>query len=593
MVPAEYVSLDRLPRTATGKIDRVKLRTELAPETRFDSRADRAPASEEEKTLLEVWQELFARDDISLTDNFFQMGGDSMLTIQMTSLSRHRGVSIRPQDIFEYPTIELLAARANGEVVTDATQSIEVGASKLLPIHHWFIENQAGFPDHWNMSRLIPISASARSKDVQAVLLYVINHHDALRSRIFEDDGDWKLSIDSRSKEVALEIVNVVDSTAVERGDRISECEVRMHSAIRLSTGECIRFALILTEPSRPNLLLAVAHHAVVDIVSWGIIEQDVETLLSYLEEGREMSLPRRTTSVRKWAEVLRFHANTALVKNEVSFWERQATGQRIPRDFDRDRPNLHRDAVSTRVAANLDVSELTGFRPVVDIRPNELVLYAISRSLAEWMRESTVAVGIESAGRRQTLDPDVDLSRTVGWLTAAYTLDVKATSAAPETTLEAASRIAGQLRSVPGHGLGFGMLRYLAPDVAVRERLEPQSQPEIIFNYLGTMRRDPAREPTEDVRPSAEIARSGATVRPALLEILAFADAGKLVLDWRYNLTVHRSETIEGLAKRAAVLIEQFAEECRDRLDAASTDPIAGANISREDLDSLLRSLG
>jgi aryl carrier-like protein len=110
MVPSDFVLLDHLPLTPNGKVDRKAL---PAPETGSQLEVYVAPRNPIEQALCEVWQEVLNRDQIGIDDNFFSLGGDSILSIRVVALLKNRGIALGINDIFQFQTIALLATQAH------------------------------------------------------------------------------------------------------------------------------------------------------------------------------------------------------------------------------------------------------------------------------------------------------------------------------------------------------------------------------------------------------------------------------------------------------------------------------------------------
>src|SRR5262245_56074147 len=137
MAPAQFVLLESLPLTLNGKVDRKAL---PAPEGR-DARESVyvAPRNEIERALCEVWQEALRQDRIGIRDNFFSLGGDSILSIRVVSMLKRRGIALAVKDIFQYQTIEEIAARVELTVARQQPQEAVEGEMPLLPIQRDFL----------------------------------------------------------------------------------------------------------------------------------------------------------------------------------------------------------------------------------------------------------------------------------------------------------------------------------------------------------------------------------------------------------------------------------------------------------------------
>lgn len=585
LVPSQLIHMSRLPRTPTGKIDRQALATALpAPPEAEAKRSE--PEGPGESALVEIWRRLFGTTEIRVDDNFFEIGGDSLLTIEMTSMARQKGLKIQPQDIFEYPTIRLLAANAGSELETSTTAETGPEAGFLLPIHHWLVEMQGGFPDRWNMTHLFEIPGGVSGEQVRGILNRIVSHHGMLRATVRRLEGEWSLEVDGDSGIAMMTEVDSSDWTEGEFRSRLEDLVAQVNGQILPTDGVCVRFVVLRTVRSRPDLLLVAAHHAVVDLVSWRILQQDLDYLFTGIVRGRRVELPPRTTSVGFWARVLDSQANASWLARELPFWKRQVSSKiRVPRDLIEGERNKELDARQHSLVVDGDAAPLVVRANKMDVRPNELALATVARSIAEWMNSDHVLFGLESHGRQQAVDSSVDLSRTIGWLTVTYPLIVSLERRS--AFIDDVMAIRDQLRAVPGSGLGYGTLRYLISDEDVRSQLSP-IVPEILFNYVGSETRG-GESAVRSAGFILEHNRSPELRRAALIEITAGIRDGQFFFDWSYNYRIHLESTIRLLAQRTGDLLHRFVE---DTSSASDQGTVQGLRLSDDDLGSLIKSL-
>src|SRR5262249_51389565 len=122
MVPAQLVQLERLPLTANGKLDRSAL---PAPEASAAAPPpEAAAANDTEQKLVAIWQEVLRVPHVGVSDDFFKLGGDSILSLQIVARARRRGLKVTPQQLFECKTVRELARVAKELPAKTATATI-------------------------------------------------------------------------------------------------------------------------------------------------------------------------------------------------------------------------------------------------------------------------------------------------------------------------------------------------------------------------------------------------------------------------------------------------------------------------------------
>ncbi len=319
-----------------------------------------------------------------------------------------------------------------------------------------------------------------------------------------------------------------------------------------------------------------MVHHLLVDGVSWRVLLEDLETAC------RGAALPAKTTSFQAWAQRLAGYAAGAAQK-ELAFWRGAERSTSLPQDI----PKGENDWSSARtVRVSLSPAETEALLRQVPAayrtRINDVLLAALARSLSRWSGQPRLLVDLEGHGREEIFE-DIDLSRTVGWLTAVYPVVLEALEE-PGALLRSVKE---RLRKVPHGGIGHGALRYLSTDGKV---LAPQNEPEIAFNYLGQL--DRALNEGSLLRPARESAGAQAFMgrRPHLLDVSGAVAGGRLQISWTYSKNRHRRATVDALAR-------SFAEELRG-LIAHCLSPEAGgytpsdfplAGLDQETLDRLV----
>ncbi|HEX2133792.1 MAG TPA: amino acid adenylation domain-containing protein [Actinophytocola sp.] len=534
MCPAAYVTLDALPLTANGsKLDRNAL---PAPELTVTGRE---PATDAEQTMTELFADVLGVPKVGVEDSFFDLGGDSIVSIQLVSRARKAGFVLTPKDIFSLRTPAALAAKAApAPAVSQTPEDLDagVGPVPLTPIVHW-LRGQGSPVGAFHQSMLVRTPAGLGREGVAAVLAALLDRHDALRLKLTRTGPVWGLEVGPRGSASAA--LSTVDATVdlrelVEReagaiGERLDPDNGVMVAATWFDAG---------TEPGR--LLLAV-HHLAVDGVSWRILLPDLAAAWRAVAAGRPVELPPVGTPLRHWAERLGALAQDPGRLAEIARWTEvlRPAEPIAPRPLD-----PARDTVATartiELALPAEVTEalLTSVPSAFHGEVNDVLLTGFAVALARWRAarghtDHTSLLHLESHGRHE-LDGE-DLSRTVGWFTSMYpvrldlgTVDVDDAALGGPAAGTALKRVKEQLRALPDHGIGYGLLRHL--NLQTSPLLAGLATPQIGFNYLGRF----ADAGTDaDFAPAAEAATlgggmAGETAVPHALEVTALTRDGQ-----------------------------------------------------------------
>ncbi|MDZ7307314.1 MAG: amino acid adenylation domain-containing protein [candidate division KSB1 bacterium] len=566
MIPAAFVVLPALPMTPSGKIDRRALPAPAASRDEL-AQAYVAPRTPVEEKLAAIWQQVLGRQQVGVQDNFFELGGDSILSIQIIARARQAGLALTPKQLFQYPTIAGLAAVAGTAETVAAGQGLITGPVPLTPIQHWFFAQNLPAPHHWNQSLLLEVRQPLAPAHLQQAVAALLQHHDALRLRFEKTAEGWRQSNAGFDNEEAVPfaVVNLAALPAAEQAAAITAAAAKQQAGLDLAHGPLLHVTYFDLGASRPGRLLIVIHHLAVDGVSWRILLEDLQSAYARFAAGAAVSLPPKTTSFQQWAERLIEHARSPALLAELPFWVNALAGEAVPlpRDF---AAGENDEASAEEIAVALDAAETTALLQELPqaqrTHINEILLAALLKTFGRWTGRRSLLVELEGHGR-EDIFPDLDVSRTVGWFTTTFPVRLEAGSAA--TPVAVLQNVKEQLRRVPQHGIGFGILRYLG-EAAVREQLAALPQPEISFNYLGQI--DQALPATDALAAAVESRgpeRDPNGRRSHLLEVTGIVRGGQLHVAWTYSRACHRADTI-------AWLSQVYLEELRALIAGART---------------------
>ncbi|KIQ59369.1 condensation domain-containing protein, partial [Pseudomonas fluorescens] len=557
MVPAVWVQVPALPLNSNGKIDRKALAALPLPQTQKDYAA---PRNALESLLCQLFGELLGESltggrEVGTTDSFFALGGDSILGLKLISRLREQGYSLTPRDLFRSPTPAALA-QVTTALLSQAEQGEITGAMPLMPLHQWFFDQQQPQPAHWNQSVLADSDRRLEPALVQAALDRLVAHHDALRLRFSQIAGQAEVQWQAQIAAVAP-----AQLTCCTHADQLAA----VAQSLDLQHGPLFAAALLEGEPQR---LYLVAHHLVVDAVSWTPLLEDFQQLYAALERGETPTLPAKTTAYRQWSEQL--HAHAAKVTGEQRYWSTQVGTNPAPLATVAERQTL-----SARWEATRTHQWLTESQAAYRTQPEELLIAALAATLAEADGRSDIVVDLERHGRDAPLD-GLDVGRTVGWFTTLFPLRVSARGARGEQVRQAKEA----LRAVPGQGLGYGLLRQ-------RGQL-PAGHGDVLFNYLGHEQapagwlRASGLTPPPDVAPANRVTHAR--------EVVAWLEDGVLRVEW-HSVT---PDTDSRLPARLLEHLQALVEHCLDPQAGAlmpSDFPLAKA-LNQKSLDKLLGKL-
>ncbi|MEO5934248.1 MAG: amino acid adenylation domain-containing protein, partial [Duganella sp.] len=548
MVPAIVTVLERLPLTANGKVDRKGLPAPLAPKAAGGA----APQGELEQKLAAIWAEVLKLEQVGRDDNFFTLGGDSILTLQIVARARKAGIRFSPRHLMEKQTVAALAAVAQASAPATAAAPPAPAVFELTPVQRWFFDQPMPERHHLNQSVLLELDRPPHDAHLQQALWRLAERHASLRLRFAPHAGGWRQRYDNAAQPPNYARVDLTGEDDL--ATAIARESATVQASLNLEHGPLMRAVWFDAGAQRRGRLLLVCHHLAVDAVSWRLLLEDLQHIYQSLDTGAPLPVALEAATFADWSDALRRYAATPGVQGQLDYWQEQSAPA-LPVD--------HADGVNTEATArtihlSLDRERTTRLlgpacAPYRN-RPDELMLAALARTLCAWSGNSSVLVELEGHGREDFAGAP-DVGRTAGWFTSLYPVRLT-----PDSEIAASVvAIKEQLRLVPEKGLAYGLLRHFDPDGA---RLAQAPAPQVTFNYLGRIEREAAGGwmlAEEDTGPS----RGTANPRRCWFDLTLMVRDGTLRIDWTYSDRVHSPATAEALAHSFVGHIESIVAHC------------------------------
>ncbi|WP_155373909.1 non-ribosomal peptide synthetase [Catellatospora vulcania] len=601
MVPAAVVVLDRLPVTTSGKLDRAAL-----PAPDFTAlTGGQAARDAREQLLCDLYDQVLGLSGVGVDDDFFALGGDSIVSIQLVIAARRAGLTVTPRQVFEQRTVARLARVA---VAADPARADDplagVGELPLTPIMSW-LDGCGGEIDAFSQWLAVRVPAGATRQTLAAALQAVTDRHDVLRSRLdraapgragrltvaapgavtaashlhrIDLTGASEPALDSAPEPADIRRSSVdqagaagplsgdtlrarLDAAAHEAGQRLDPVGGVMFQAVWLDAGA-----------DAPGHLLVMLHHLIVDGVTWRILLPDLAAAYADAAAGRLPRLAPIGTPLRTWARQLTAAAEHPDRLAELDLWTGMLTG---------DDPALSHRALDP-VGDLASVRRLTLHLPAAQTAPllttvpatwhagvNDVLLTALATAVSRWRAARDTAtppvlVALEGHGREEDVVPGADLSRTLGWFTSIFPVRLDL-GPDPDDLGAALQHLKERLRALPDHGVGYGLLRHLNAETA--PLLAALPQPQIGFNYLGRF----GVEETGDFTalPGVGMLAGGydaaMPVAPYTLEVNAFAQEGpdgpSLGVTWAYPADLLGDDAVRELAEGWFAALGELAQ--------------------------------
>ncbi|MGQ4392163.1 amino acid adenylation domain-containing protein [Streptomyces violaceoruber] len=482
MLPTHVVVMTEFPLTANGKLDRNAL-----PEPVIPAGSSAPPTTDEERTVCAAVAALLQLDRVGVDQDFFQLGGDSILAISLLGRLRDAGLYVTARQIFTHSTVGALAAVASREDTTVVDhRDVPTGSVVGSPVVQWLGETTDAI-DGFVQSVVLNTPADLTADALDLILAAVVRRHPMLRARLVRGER-WGFDIPEAEAEAEAEAVPAV---ALWR-----ESDQPLDACLALATGELdpVGGAMLRAVWRREARQLAlVVHHVVIDGVSWRVLMDDLATAWRQFTSGTAVELPSGGTSFRRWTQLLEraaFDADSAYYRRALPGPDEPLGGRPLRADDTVARERIRTVSIgATATAALLGDTPAKFHTGINDVLVTALAV-ALARRRHDLGQTQTFAhIELEGHGREAAFVApsagfEPELSRTVGWFTTLFPVTVDPGTApdptAPAYLSAALKAVKEDLARVPDHGVSYGALRHLA-----RVAFDAPA-PQVLFNYLG-----------------------------------------------------------------------------------------------------------
>ncbi|MDU0153717.1 non-ribosomal peptide synthetase [Bacillus cabrialesii] len=572
MIPAYFIQLTAMPLTSNGKIDRQAL---PAPTGNLTGNTYTAPRTELEKILAGVWGSVLGAERVGINDHFFELGGDSIKSIQVTSSLYQSGYKLDIKHLFKHPTISGVVPFI--EPVTQIAEQGEIkGPTLLTPIQHWFFAQQYPDPHHYNQSVMLYFKEGLDEPKLREVMKKIAEHHDALRMVYVPTDHGYE----ARNRGIdegdlfSLEVFSLLEE--INPAQTIESISNDIQQSIHLAEGPLMKLGLFQCQDG-DHLLIAI-HHLVVDGVSWRILLEDITLAYEQLKNGEAITLPTKTDSYLLWAERLKRYAESADFEAENQYWFGQLhiPQHKLPKDNEQE-SGIAEDReiiiVQWTEAETECLLKKSNRAYTTDI--NDLLLTGLCTAVHRWTGHEEILVHLEGHGR-ESIFQDLDISRTVGWFTSQYPVSLQIQ--ADQDISQRIRTVKEQLRQIPQKGIGYGLIKYLSDHPKASDLIV---HPEISFNYLGQFDQDFENGGIEVSPYSGGKIASDRHPIAYTLDINGMISDGRLSLAISYSGKQYRRETME----TCAAFLKNSLKEVIDHCTAQKQIQLTPSDISLKDI--------
>lgn len=581
MVPVSLVRVESFVLTANGKLDRSKLPEPATVSVNLKSTD--LPNDPLHEVMIKIWEDVLGRTPITIHDNFFAIGGDSIKAIQIAARLFKAGIKLEIKDLFLYQAISELSDKLKPvRAEVQSNQSPVTGDVPLTPIQHYFFNSAHDRPGHYNQSVLLHFDKGLEVEAIRAVFSFLQEHHDALRMTFKTDQGNVYQYNHGTGYPLQLDVYELTELADPEK--ELATISGNIQAGIDLAAGPLMRLGLFKTNAG--DKLLIVIHHLVIDGISWRILLEDLTVLYHQFQNGQQLSVGAKSDSFKSWAEQLKCFANSQRCIEQIVYWKelekrewkkiRQVQSETL---FVKNSKTLSVELPEDQTALLLTTANNT-----FNTQVNDLLLTALALTIREVFNNREVLLNLEGHGRESIID-DINVHRTVGWFTSIYPVLFELEN---EYDFSRNIKMVKEyMRKVPDRGIGYGVLKYLTGE-DYKQGLLFNINPEISFNYLGQIDHD-LNKSSLQVSPEYQGANHGELIkRLSPVEVVCIVSGNRLNTSCIYDVHLFNDAEMQVFLMRFMDMLAEIIHHCcASSREERTPDDFIYKDLSLEELDN------
>ncbi|WP_417168705.1 condensation domain-containing protein [Bacillus pumilus] len=574
MVPAYFVVLDELPLTQNGKINRTALPDPLLSQVETAVEWSKETADIEE-IIVDTAKDILGHETIEPADHFYQLGGDSIKAIQFIAKLKDKGLYLKTKDLFTYPIFKEMAQVVQQEPVLHISQEQAAGDVKSIPIIEWFWSQRLKDEHFWHQSIIVHSKKKMDERIVQDAFKELVIHHDGLRLKVHEATNTLYYDEDIHDIPLMIHDFTALSEENVEEALKDVGCQVKQRT--HLYQGPLIQAALCQTD-SQSHLIFA-AHHLLADGMSWQILVEDLIQLL-HAEKVTAEILPSKTHSYQTFTERMNQYAVSEDVKESLSYWQK-AVQDIQPLYPVSSNEGYVRDEVKLTKALSVELTNqlINQANQAYQTQPHELLISALTQACYQQTNQKRISLELEGHGR-DAVEEDIDVSRTFGWFTTMYPVNVHVS----ESLSDHIRAVKETIREVPNKGADYGLLSL------INRQIPNHSAPQLRFNYLGEI--DQVLKQSSDYEMTyftSGIDSSLDNPLTTVIDMVATIKGGQLIFHLSFSAKQLCETDMTQLLQEVEQQIERLVQHCLEKEGIEFTpSDFETVNMSLEEMDSL-----
>lgn len=465
MIPHQLIELESMPLNQNGKIDRNALQNITHNKPENDAVL---PKTKNEILLVQAIQEILHLTTCSLHESFQSLGGDSLQAVRVHAKLRRSGLDLPIGLLMEPISLQTVAAGLKQVVKNAPSKTLD--KAPCSPVQRWFFQHH-----NTNIGQFSHCVVLHHTEPFDLQLLnnafhHLLHTHSALRANFHLHEDEYHQKLRRNENTFSIQTVKIPQPY---HEDRLQQwCD--QHAVFDIQNS--LLFRAFWLQWDDCDFMVMIAHHLVVDAVSWQILTEDLNTLYAQLQRGDQPSIDA-TTSYFEWSNAVQHYKNHSPIEKENTYWD--TIHQRI-QTFD----SIHQSATHYGDVRYKRINMSSGELSLYGNPHHQSFLYDMSlvlscRLLCKIAQQDEICLLLSNHGRYPLIQ-NVECSRTVGWFTNYYPSLLRFNS---HEIAEQINTIQSITASIPNHGMEYGITHFLT-----KTQNSNGSRFDFLFNFIGSV---------------------------------------------------------------------------------------------------------
>ncbi|MBY7142462.1 amino acid adenylation domain-containing protein [Virgibacillus sp. NKC19-3] len=584
LIPSKFIEIENIPTSNNGKINRLAL-----PDPYEESVSFQPETNTVMYNLLKIWKSLLQQDIINLNDNFYELGGDSIIAIQIVARAKKEGIIISPQQImYSHPTIFELSKIAKLEQENNQKTTIKRQVySPITPIQSWFFKQDFNNRNDFNHHIFLELRCDLSKEILMQSIENLMNMHESLKYKFRIEGKEWIQYID-QNPEVPLAFFDI-SKLKIDKQDAFIESKINeINNEIDIEKGPIFSVVYFYRGSNSFGSLVFIVHHLVVDGISWRIILDDFHSIIDNSIRNYKEVYKNYSISYIEWANSLKEYADSIEVKEHLDFWKEDGNEYSDLFSIENLKDNSKANWSSYLLKIDEYVTELllNVLSNKLNTNANELLICILANSLSMVTNKLNLTIDIEGHGR--DTQKNENIFNSVGWFTSLFPLSLSLPN--EDFSVDYFHKVNGKVKKTISKGMTFGLLKYLNKDVDVQKIINDETRSQVRFNYMGQFDSNvdnyiwflPFKVNTSNVY-------SNWNSNPYLIDINSSILNNTLMINFNYTKPI-RKDFIVKLAKRLKENIKILEKEVQNLNKSKNITNFPGINIKQEQLSNILK---